>query len=409
MIGGVAFFVAAERATAAALDACELRFPSHVTGLCAVGLLASVPAIGGPMQLALGPATAWLRATLPCTLVPAFLFPAVCELPSNDALPKLAALAAGGVLVTCAATGHFATALVRGAATQVATPCMLSVSRATAALASPLTACAALGLGGLASAVMSACEPVAPVHQSRAAAYIGLTVACYVAAARWTPAAIKRYAPPNIGCAVVLLPILCVTNGAEEVRTYLDGAGAYLLLAVKPAMVTLGLYTHTHRAVMLPQLGALLALATIVAPSLLFATAWAGRALSLEPRHVASVLPASTTTGLALTWPSGMPLVQSELVAAGTAFNSMVSQVTLPLLLGATMLRTPFGRGVGIGCSGHIGGMAALAAAGEAAAADAAAVALVVVGVTRSVLVQVPAFSRSLSRACGETESGTEK
>ena len=55
----------------------------------------------------------------------------------------------------------------------------------------------------------------------------------------------------------------------------------------------------------------------------------AGRALGLEPAHVASLLPASTTTGLALTWPSGMPLVQPEWVAAGTAFNSMATQATL--------------------------------------------------------------------------------
>ena len=60
------------------------------------------------------------------------------------------------------------------------------------------------------------------------------------------------------------------------------------------------------------------------------------------------------------------------------------------------------GRGVGIGSTAHVGGMAALIAAGEHAAADAAAVALVVVGVARSVLIQVPSFTRALSAACGE-------
>ena len=41
----------------------------------------------------------------------------------------------------------------------------------------------------------------------------------------------------------------------------------------------------------------------------------------------ASLLPASTTTGLALTMPSGLPLIRAEWVAVGTAFNSATTQV----------------------------------------------------------------------------------
>ena len=170
-------------------------------------------------------------------------------------------------------------------------------------------------------------------------------------------------------------------------------------------MVTLGLYAHTHRAVMLQQSLALVALATVVAPAILFALAHAGAWMALAPQHVASILPASTTTGLALTMPSGMPLIQQEWVAAGTAFNSGLVQVTCPLLLSLTMLRTPFARGVGVGCTAHVGGMVALLAAGETAAADAAAVALVAVGFSRSVLMQTPVFSRALSRACGAEDA----
>ena len=50
-------------------------------------------------------------------------------------------------------------------------------------------------------------------------------------------------------------------------------------------------------------------------------------------------------------------------------------------------------------------GMAALAAAGDLAAADAAAVTLVVIGVVRAVLMQVPLFSSSLSRVCGKVDA----
>ena len=90
VLGGLAFFVAAERLTAAALLASDIQLPASVTALCAIGVVAAHPAAGRVLQAALGPGTVWMRAGLPCTLVPAFLFPAICELPDSEALPKLA-------------------------------------------------------------------------------------------------------------------------------------------------------------------------------------------------------------------------------------------------------------------------------------------------------------------------------
>jgi len=45
------------------------------------------------------------------------------------------------------------------------------------------------------------------------------------------------------------------------------------MAAVQPAMVTLGLYAHTHNAVLRAQWRLLLALALLVAPALLCGTA----------------------------------------------------------------------------------------------------------------------------------------
>ena len=69
--------------------------------------------------------------------------------------------------------------------------------------------------------------------------------------------------------------------------------------------------------------------------------------------------------------PSGMPLAKQEWIAAGTAFNSGVVQLTLPLLLAGTALasRSAFARGVGIGCTAHVGGMVALLASPSSEAA----------------------------------------
>ena len=56
----------------------------------------------------------------------------------------------------------------------------------------------------------------------------------------------------------------------------------------------------------------------------------------------------------------------------GTCPRLVGAQVTLPALLALTSLQAApaFARGVGIGCTAHVGGMAALAASGDLAAAD---------------------------------------
>lgn len=421
VLGGLAFFVAAERLTAAALLASDIQLPASVTALCAIGVVAAHPAAGRVLQAALGPGTVWMRAGLPCTLVPAFLFPAICELPDSEALPKLAVLGVGGILATCAITGHVAAIVAAAtassrtmmAAEAASAPCAASSSAAAAMFASPLTALAALGLGvglsaalgAVASSLIWGSESELPRPMVLAPAYMGLTLALYVLANRILPPNLRKWCTPNVGCAMLLVPLLLSLGGgaSDRVKEYLDGAGRCMLWASQPAMVTLGLYSHTHRAVLLSQAPALGALA-VAGPLILFGIAYSGAALGLAPQHVASLLPASTTTGLALTMPSGFPLIQTEWVAAGTAFNSGLVQVSAPLLLAITQLRSPFARGVGIGSVAHIGGMVALLGMGEVAAADASAVALVVVGVSRAVLLQVPAFTRALASACGDTD-----
>lgn len=300
---GVAAFVAVERTTAAALSFCDIKLPASVTGLCILGTIAAVPRAGTVLQRLLGPGATWLRATLPVVLAPAFLFPAVCELPEQEALPKLGLLCAGGVVFTCGMTGHTVAALARAAPAAAAiesAPCAATAATAASVLSSPRTAVAALGVGCLVSSALPMLLSEPSDALVRAPGYMGLTLTLYIAAARLLPAGVRKFLPPNVGSAMALLPLLLaapiMTNNpsSSEVRTYLNGAGAALLWASQPAMVTLGLYAHTHRAVMLRQSVALLVLATLVAPSTLFLLAWSGARMGLEPRHIASVLPAST-------------------------------------------------------------------------------------------------------------------
>ena len=140
VVCGIVTFVAAERATAAALSTASVDLPPSVTALCMLGVVASSPTMGVSLQRALGPATAWLRTALPFLLVPAFLCPVVVDLPDSDALLRLAALATGATLLTCAATGHVASLLVRGPALSIPTPCSSTMAAATAAFTSWRTA-----------------------------------------------------------------------------------------------------------------------------------------------------------------------------------------------------------------------------------------------------------------------------
>ena len=387
---GTMAFIMAERGTAAALAAFDSEMPASVVALCALGTLAAVPAAGAPLQHALGPAAAWLRAALPWLTAPAFLYPAVVVLPESDALTRLALFCTGGAVATCAVTGHVAAAFAQTTAPPSAVPSAACAAAAATAYTSPWTALRALSLGVAATAALCWLRPpsdAASTAVARAPVYASLTFAFHGVAVRVLPAPIRAFLPPNVGSGLLMLSVCLAVGGLDEVRVYLAGAGAALLWLVQPAMITLGLYSYTHAAVVAHQARAMLALA-VVSPALLFGLAWTGAAMGLAPAHIASALPASTTTGLALTMPSGMSLIQREWVAAGTAFNSALTQCTLPVLLGATALssKQPFSRGAAIGCTGHVGGMVALVAAGEMAAADAAAVAIVICGGVRGVL-----------------------
>ena len=267
VIGGVAFFVAAERSTAAALAACDLNLPASVTALCALGAVAAVPRAGTALQRALGPASAWMRASLPVVLVPAFLFPAVCDLPEREALPKLALLCCGGIVLTCSATGHIIGAIARaspvaaaGAAAEAS--CAASAAKAASVLSSHWTAAAAIALSGLLSAAIACASPIAspsssssplvtssdcaqgaggllpaPISQAlrMAPTYIGATVALYVLAARATPAAVRKFLPANVGTALLLIPVLLRADAFGGVGGGGRGAGLQRCWPLMPA------------------------------------------------------------------------------------------------------------------------------------------------------------------------------
>ena len=95
-----------------------------------------------------------------------------------------------------------------------------------------------------------------------------------------TPAAVKLVLPPTVVAGALLGAALLAADGGGtvEVRRFLDGAGQAMLLPVGPAMVSLGLYTHTHAGLLRAAWRPLLAATALAAPLGMLAVAFGGRA-----------------------------------------------------------------------------------------------------------------------------------
>jgi putative effector of murein hydrolase len=241
---------------------------------------------------------------------------------------------------------------------------------------------------------------------------------------------------------------------SQRCRGYMDGPAQFFISPLGPAIATLGMLTHTHRHVIKAQWRGIVASCLLGAPLGLGFAAIMGPVLGLGPREVrcaffrhkstreaaigchacsleaimratngirlgcsrllpvgtvkclqplkvASVLPATTTTGLALTMAPALPASCPEWIPIGTVFCGVGGMCVWPLLLRVTGLHrsTALVRGFAVGSVSHVSGVAGLTAAGELAAADAAAIAMFLLGTLRCVLLQLPGVSAVLGVA----------
>ena len=148
VLGGIACFITAERASAMVLDALSIELPSSIAALIALGCVVTPsPSVGARVHSVLGPGSAWLRAALPLVTVPAFLLPAAADTPSAEALPKLALLCSGAILATTAVAGHVARAMAGATTVLIETQACASTAAATRVLNSPYTAAGAMLVG----------------------------------------------------------------------------------------------------------------------------------------------------------------------------------------------------------------------------------------------------------------------
>jgi putative effector of murein hydrolase len=239
----------------------------------------------------------------------------------------------------------------------------------------------------------------------------------YVASAAGLPPSIGRFLPPTVcsGLGIVALLGLCGWSrggGMESVRAdaslYMDGAGKILMTPVPPALITLGLMAHTHRNLLRQRLGPVMLTTIVGAPVAFIGVGLIGsRILGAPAEEVASMLPGTTTTGLALTMHGAAhPLARAEWLALGPTVCGLSGMVAWPAILaiGGLSAVPPWIKGFAVGSASHVAGMAALTAAGETAAAEWAALAFFLFGTYRCVLLQLDPYRDVVRWACGETD-----
>eukprot|EP01052_Picozoa_sp_SAG31_P032327 SAG31_NODE_3534_length_4148_cov_982.321067_2_plen_221_part_00 len=185
-------------------------------------------------------------------------------------------------------------------ATVVDGPSLHAANTAARTLSSGRFAALAVVVGTFMSAAIALHTDNNQTAVARAPAYVGLTIGAYVAGS-WLPAIVKLILPPTIFAGLSMAALASVIGGSTQVSIWLDGAGAVLLAPVAPAMGSLGLFAHTHRPLLTTFGSRLILLVALTAPAgLLFSALLGSKLLGLPPEEVGGILPATTTTGLAL-------------------------------------------------------------------------------------------------------------
>lgn len=296
VVGGAAAFVGADVALEYTFSQLDIRSPPAIAGLAGLGLVCGLsPRTGAILYSRLSGGAAWLRGGLVVFLVPSIAMPLVVEPPS----PAMFATIAAGALATMALVGHV---FARGLAGRVGTVDIVQCARtsrecrsAASLLCDPRFAAVAMGAGAACSFTAALANGGA-ISEVAGPLLVGATVATYVGCSLIVPCRLHIYLPPTITASLVvggglasapsaarlLIPADGSTTTAPAVaQAYLDGAGAALLRWVSPAMITLGLYGHTHRAMIIRYWKPLLAACAIGAPLAIAVQSAVGLAVDL--------------------------------------------------------------------------------------------------------------------------------
>lgn len=189
--------------------------------------------------------------------------------------------------------------------------------------------------------------------------------------------------------------------GAEQgIRQYLQGAGAFFLYFVPPAVLGLAFRVKSEIETLRKNGLPIVCSVLVAVPGCMLLAAWLGRYLNLPLDIILASIPKCTTTGLAVHMAATLN-VDPSLAAAACALSGTIGLSAGRAILDAMRINGPVARGVGTGASTHAAGTAALAAAGEDKAAAVSGVVFAMSGVLGVLLLEVPKFRGLLLMVAG--------
>ncbi|CAI5499164.1 unnamed protein product [Closterium sp. Naga37s-1] len=220
----------------------------------------------------------------------------------------------------------------------------------------------------LAAALMLSPALLTPVPTAQMAApgLLLLSIAVFQSA-KTLPANIRSLLVPTVAAGGVMTSLMAMygsyalNNWQAGIRLYSQGAGAFLVALIGPAVGALGFKVFTEKSLLKRYALDIAATCAVMVPIQFMVTALMGRLLMAPPIVINSLIPSHTTLGLAIEM---VPLLSAStgLVVAGVTIAGTTGISTARTLLDQWKVRDAIHRGLAVGIASHSLGTSALVA-----------------------------------------------
>ncbi|CAI5467594.1 unnamed protein product [Closterium sp. Yama58-4] len=223
--------------------------------------------------------------------------------------------------------------------------------------------------------------------------------------AKTLPANVRSLLVPTVAAGGVMTSLMAMygsyalNNWQAGIRLYSQGAGAFLVALIGPAVGALGFKVFTEKSLLKRYALDIAATCAIMVPVQFMVTALLGRLLMAPPIVINSLIPSHTTLGLAIEM---VPLLSAStgLVVAGVTIAGTTGISTARTLLDQWKVRDAIHRGLAVGIASHSLGTSALVAE-EPRSAAVSGLAFALKGTLSIILISIPAFRIALLQLAG--------
>ncbi|CAI5982377.1 unnamed protein product, partial [Closterium sp. NIES-64] len=185
--------------------------------------------------------------------------------------------------------------------------------------------------------------------------------------AKTLPANVRALLVPTVAAGGVMTALMAMygsyalNNWQAGIRLYSQGAGAFLVALIGPAVGALGFKVFTEKSLLKRYALDIAATCAIMVPIQFMVTALLGRLLMAPPIVINSLIPSHTTLGLAIEM---VPLLSAStgLVVAGVTIAGTTGISTARTLLDQWKVQDAIHRGLAVGIASHSLGTSALVA-----------------------------------------------